>query len=71
MNKGVPGFFVDQDTKDYFESTHHSRTDTFNHVHAADYLQSIQTLAVANWQFENMTERVPHIQPGNIVGKDK
>ncbi|MBS1725319.1 MAG: M20/M25/M40 family metallo-hydrolase [Armatimonadetes bacterium] len=71
VEQGVPGFFLDQDTKDYFDSTHHSQTDMLNHVKLKDYLPSIQALAVAAWEFANMPERVPHVAPGHVVGPDK
>jgi len=69
--EGVPGFFLDQDIKDYFASTHHSQTDMFDHVKADEYLPSVQALAVATWQFANMDARVPHVAPGNMVGPGK
>lgn len=70
---GVPGFFLDQDPTDYFASTHHSQTDMMTHVKPAEYLPSIQALAVAGWEFANMADRVPHVKPGQMVspGKDK
>lgn len=71
IREGVPGFFLDQDTKDYFDSTHHSQTDMLNHVKMADYLPSIQAIAVVAWELANMPERVPHIAPGNVTGTDK
>jgi carboxypeptidase Q len=66
--EGVPGFFMNQDITDYFASTHHSQTDMFNHVKSADYLASIQSFAIAAWEFANMSDRVPHVKPGNLVG---
>lgn len=68
---GVPGFFLDQDPTDYFASTHHSQTDMLNHVKPKEYLPSIQAVAVAAWEFANMPDRLPHIAPGQMVGKDK
>ncbi|AIE86524.1 putative plasma glutamate carboxypeptidase [Fimbriimonas ginsengisoli Gsoil 348] len=68
---GVPGFFLDQDTTDYFASTHHSQTDMLNHVKPEEYLPSIQALAVAGWEFANMADRVPHVKPGKMVGDGK
>lgn len=68
---GVPGFFLDQDPTDYFASTHHSQTDMMTHVKPAEYLPSIQALAVAGWEFANMTDRVPHVKPGQLVGPGK
>lgn len=68
---GVPGFFLDQDTTDYFASTHHSQTDMLNHVKPDEYLPSIQAFAVAAWGFANLEERVPHVKPGQMVGPGK
>lgn len=69
--EGVPGFFLDQDITDYFASTHHSQTDMFNHVKADQYLPSIEAFAVAAWGFANLPDRVPHVQPGKLVGDGK
>lgn len=71
VRSGVPGFFLDQDITDYFASTHHSQTDTMNHVSPEDYLPSIRSFATVAWQFANMESRVPHVPAGHIVGPDK
>ena len=71
MFEGVPGFFLDQDITDYFASTHHSQTDMLDHVKPAEYLPTIQCLAVAAWEFANMDQRVPHVKPGKLVGDGK
>jgi carboxypeptidase Q len=69
--EGVPGFFLDQDTTDYFASTHHSQTDMLNHVKPDEYLPSIQAFTVAAWGFANLPERVPHVPRGQMVGPGK
>lgn len=68
---GVPSFFLDQDTEEYFRSTHHSQTDTINHVDPAEYLLSVQAFATVAWNFASMEQRVPHVPVGRMVGPDK
>ena len=68
INAGVPGFFLDQDIKEYFASTHHSQVDMLDHVKAADYIPSVQAIAAATWGFANLPQRVPHVKPGKLVG---
>lgn len=71
VEKGVPGFFMDQDITDYFASTHHSQTDMFDHVVEADYLMSIQAFAVVAWELANSVDRIPHVTPGHLIGTGK
>ncbi len=60
VKAGVPAFFAIQDQLDYFTSTHHSQTDTFDHVKPADLVQGAASLAVTAWELANMDERLPH-----------
>lgn len=56
---GVPAFFAHQDPADYFSSTHHSQTDTFDHVVPEDLIQGAQVVAATAWGLAN-GERLPH-----------
>ncbi len=58
--EGVPGFMLIQDTEEYFRSTVHSQTDTFDHVNQKEYLSSIAALASTAWQIANMPDKLPH-----------
>jgi len=59
---GVPAFFAHQEPADYFTSTHHSQTDTFDHVVPEDLTQGAQVVAVTAWGLAN-GERLPHVAP--------
>lgn len=60
VKAGVPAFFGVQEQRDYFSSTHHSQTDTFDHVEPKDLVQGAAALAVTAWELANMDERLPH-----------
>lgn len=60
VKAGVPAFFGVQEQRDYFTSTHHSQTDTFDHVEPKDLVQGAAALAVTAWELANMEERLPH-----------
>jgi len=60
VKAGVPAFFGVQEQRDYFTSTHHSQTDTFDHVEPKDLVQGAAALAVTAWELANMDERLPH-----------
>jgi hypothetical protein len=59
---GVPAFFAHQEKADYFTSTHHSQTDTFEHVVPEDLTQGAQVVAVTAWGLAN-GDRLPHQAP--------
>lgn len=60
VKAGVPAFFAIQEQLDYFTSTHHSQTDTFDHVKPADLVQGAAALAITAWELATMDERLPH-----------
>jgi hypothetical protein len=74
VKAGVPAFFAIQDQLDYFTSTHHSQTDTFDHVKPADLVQGASALAITAWELANMDERLPHKEmkapPKDVPAKD-
>jgi carboxypeptidase Q len=57
---GVPAFFAHQEQADYFTSTHHSQTDTFEHVVPEDLTQGAQVVAVTAYGLANLPQRLPH-----------
>lgn len=63
VRKGVPAFFLEQESSEYFASTHHSQVDTFDHVKKDDYLQGVQALALTAWRLANLDARLPHRMP--------
>ncbi len=60
VEKGVPAVFCIQDEVDYFTTTHHSFTDTFEHVKPDQLVQGATALAVTALELANMPERLPH-----------
>jgi carboxypeptidase Q len=60
VEKGVPAVFCIQDEVDYFSTTHHSFTDTFEHVKPEQLVQGATALAVTALELANMPERLPH-----------
>jgi Zn-dependent M28 family amino/carboxypeptidase len=63
VKQGVPAFFLEQESSEYFASTHHSQVDTFDHVKAEDFLQGVQTLTLAAWRLANVEAHLPHRRP--------
>ncbi len=63
VEKGVPAVFCIQDEVDYFTTTHHSFTDTFEHVRPEQLVQGATALAVTALELANMPERLPHKAP--------
>lgn len=60
---GVPAFFAHQEQADYFTSTHHSQTDTFEHVVPEDLTQGAQVVTVTAFGLANLEQRLPHKEP--------
>ncbi|HJW33019.1 MAG TPA: M20/M25/M40 family metallo-hydrolase [Holophagaceae bacterium] len=63
VEKGIPAVFCIQDEVDYFTTTHHSFTDTFEHVKPEQLVQGATALAVTALELANMPERLPHKAP--------
>ncbi|HJV23331.1 MAG TPA: M20/M25/M40 family metallo-hydrolase [Holophagaceae bacterium] len=63
VEKGVPAVFCIQDEVDYFTTTHHSFTDTFEHVKPEQLVQGATAMAVTALELANMPERLPHAAP--------
>jgi carboxypeptidase Q len=59
---GVPGFACDQDMDEY-RLTHHTQTDTFDHVKMPNIVQGSQVMAVAVMRIANLPELLPRERP--------
>lgn len=55
---GVPGFACDQDTDEY-RLTHHTQTDTFDHVKIPNIIQGAQVMSVAVMRIANLPDMLP------------
>ena len=58
----VPGFACDQDIDEY-RLTHHTQTDTFDHVKEPNMIQGAKVLAVAAYRIANLPELLPREKP--------
>ena len=56
--EGVPGFACDQDMDEY-RLTHHTQTDTFDHVKIPNLVQGAQVMAIAALRVANLPELLP------------
>ncbi|MEO2091015.1 MAG: M28 family peptidase, partial [Gemmataceae bacterium] len=55
---GVPGFACDQDTDEY-RLTHHTQTDTYDHVKIPNIIQGAQVMSVAVMRIANLPDMLP------------
>jgi carboxypeptidase Q len=55
---GVPGFACDQDTDEY-RLTHHTQTDTYDHVKIPNIVQGAQVMSVAVMRIANLPDMLP------------
>ena len=56
--EGVPGFACDQDIDEY-RLTHHTQTDTFDHVKIPNLIQGAQVMAIAAFRVANLPDLLP------------
>jgi len=56
--EGVPGFACDQEIDEY-RLTHHTQTDTFDHVKVPNLVQGAQVMAVTAFRVANLPELLP------------
>ena len=56
---GLPGFQFIQDPLDYGTRTHHSDIDTYDHLQAADLMQSAAVIATVVYDAANRSEMLP------------
>lgn len=59
---GVPGFACAQDTDEY-RLTHHTQTDTFDHVKEPNVVQGAKVIAVTALRVANLPEMLPRDKP--------
>ena len=59
---GVPGFSCQQDMDEY-RLTHHTQTDTFDHVKIPNLVQGAQVMAIAAMRVANLPELLPREKP--------
>ena len=64
---GVPGFACDQDTDEY-RLTHHTQTDTYDHVKIPNIVQGAQVMAVAVTRIANLPDMLPRERPARTGG---
>jgi hypothetical protein len=64
---GVPGFACDQETDEY-RLTHHTQTDTFDHVKIPNIVQGATVMAVAVMRIANLPEMLPRERPARAQG---
>jgi carboxypeptidase Q len=57
--KGVPGFALRQQTRDYFLYTHHSQADTLERASAPDLIQGAQVMATMALRIANLAQLLP------------
>ncbi|MBK8727573.1 MAG: M20/M25/M40 family metallo-hydrolase [Holophagaceae bacterium] len=65
--KGVPAFAALQEPLDYFTATHHSQSDSLDHVVKEDLVQGAQVLAVTAWGLLNQAEKLPRKAMGKAA----
>ena len=68
--EGVPGFACDQDMDEY-RLTHHTQTDTFDHVKIPNLVQGAQVMAVTAMRVANMAELLPRDKKKDESKKDE
>ncbi len=56
--EGVPGFACDQESDEY-RLTHHTQTDTFDHVKVPNLVQGAQVMALTAMRVANLPELLP------------
>jgi len=59
---GVPGFACDQDMDEY-RLTHHTQTDTFDHVKIPNLVQGAQVMAITALRVANLPDLLPRDKP--------
>ncbi len=64
---GVPGFACDQETDEY-RLTHHTQTDTYDHVKIPNIVQGSQVMAVAVLRIANLPDMLPRERPARTGG---
>jgi hypothetical protein len=60
--KNIPGFACQQEIDEY-RLTHHTQTDTFDHVKEPNLIQGAQVIAVAAFRVANMPNMLPRNKP--------
>ena len=59
---GVPGFACEQEMDEY-RLTHHTQTDTFDHVKGPNLVQGAQAIAVTAMRVANLPDLLPRTKP--------
>ena len=67
---GVPGFACDQDMDEY-RMTHHTQTDTFDHVKIPNLVQGAQVMAVTALRVANLPELLPRTKKAEEPKKEE
>ena len=67
---GVPGFSCQQDMDEY-RLTHHTQSDTFDHVKVPNLVQGAQVMAVAAMRVANLPDLLPREKPAAKKGEKK
>ena len=68
--EGVPGFACDQDMDEY-RLTHHTQTDTFDHVKIPNLVQGAQVMAVTAMRVANLPDLLPRDKKKEEPKKDE
>jgi hypothetical protein len=69
--KGVPGFILRQEVRDYFSFSHHSQADTVDRASPANLTQGAQVLAVTALRIANLDALLPRDKARPAAGEEK